>query len=65
MRVSVDRDKCIGAGHCATHVPEVFAQGEDDGVVILLEANPAPELQERVREAAALCPARVIILEED
>jgi hypothetical protein len=33
--------------------PGVFDQGEDDGIVILLDAAPAPELYAEIREAAS------------
>ncbi|WP_417620265.1 ferredoxin [Parasphingorhabdus sp.] len=64
FRVSVDSERCIGAGHCALQAPEVFSQDEDYGVVILLEEYPSEEFHERVREAAKVCPARIITIEE-
>jgi ferredoxin len=64
FRVSVDSDRCIGAGHCAQNVPEVFGQDEDYGVVILLDENPPEELHDRVREAVKMCPAHIIKIEE-
>lgn len=63
MRVTVDTAACIGAGQCALVAPDVFDQ-DDDGIVMLLNAAP-PELEHSaVRRAAALCPARVIALDE-
>ncbi|HLN16944.1 MAG TPA: ferredoxin [Acidimicrobiales bacterium] len=59
LRVAVDADKCIGSGACVLACPEVFAQ--DDGAIVqLLEEHPAPELDERVRQAEQACPAQVI-----
>ncbi|MFE0378775.1 ferredoxin [Streptomyces inhibens] len=43
MHVSVDQDKCCGAGQCVLLAPEVFDQREEDGTVVLL--NPEPPAQ--------------------
>jgi ferredoxin len=64
MRVSIDEDGCIGAGQCVLAAPDVFDQREDDGVVIVLDEEPAAHLHEATREAALLCPAAVIRLAE-
>lgn len=65
MKVTVDEVKCCGAGTCVMLAPEVFDQRDDDGVVILLDAEPAEELHSAVREAASTCPALAIMLSED
>jgi ferredoxin len=65
MKVTIDKEKCCGAGTCVLVAPDVFDQGEDDGIVILLDAAPAPELQASVREAASVCPAAAIMLSEE
>ncbi|MEV4581390.1 ferredoxin [Nonomuraea jabiensis] len=63
MNVTVDTDKCCGAGQCVLLAPEVFDQGEDDGIVILLDPSPAEPLHAAVREAASVCPASAITLD--
>ncbi|MER6085792.1 ferredoxin [Streptomyces sp. NPDC001833] len=60
MKITVDEAKCCGAGQCVLIAPEVFDQRDEDGVVELLDAAPAPELHDRVREAASVCPAVAI-----
>jgi ferredoxin len=65
MKIVVDEAKCCGAGQCVLIAPEVFDQNEDDGIVILLEAEPAADRHAAVREAAAVCPAAAIQLDED
>lgn len=60
MKISVDEDKCIGAGQCALTAPHVFDQREEDGVVILLDADPPAAEQPAVRTAAAGCPVSAI-----
>lgn len=64
MKITVDEDKCCAGGQCVLAAPEVFDQRDADGVVVLLEANPGPELYEGAREAAQICPAAAITLHE-
>ncbi|MHA6765290.1 ferredoxin [Streptacidiphilus sp. PAMC 29251] len=60
MRISVDRDRCCSSGQCVGAVPTVFDQDEEDGAVLLLDPEPAPELHAAVRLAAGICPGRAI-----
>ncbi|MBX9421173.1 MULTISPECIES: ferredoxin [Streptomyces] len=60
MEISVDRDRCLGAGMCALTAPEVFDQDEQEGRVLLLDARPPRERHAAVRIAAGVCPASVI-----
>jgi ferredoxin len=59
MNVFVDTDRCIGTGVCVAACPEVFDQS-DDGTVIVLNASPGPELESKVDNAIAVCPAACI-----
>ena len=63
FKVIVDVEKCIGAGHCVLRAPRIFDQGED-GIVILLDDSPAPELRGAAHKAADLCPSQAITIEE-
>lgn len=60
MKVTVDEDKCCGAGQCVMIAPEVFDQRDEDGIVVLLEAEPGAEHHAAVREAVSVCPASAI-----
>ncbi|MEU6892338.1 ferredoxin [Streptomyces sp. NPDC046557] len=62
MKVTLDPERCVGAGHCVLSAPEVFDQDESDGVVLLLDPEPAASLADAVHEAADLCPARAILV---
>ncbi|MCW2870004.1 ferredoxin [Actinacidiphila oryziradicis] len=64
MRVAVDQDKCVGSGQCVLAAERVFDQRDEDGVVVLLDVQPPKELDEEVRQAAAVCPALAIALSE-
>lgn len=65
MKIAVDEDKCCGAGQCVLIAPEVFDQRDDDGVVVLLDAEPAEEQRAAVRESADVCPAAAIHLSDN
>ncbi|WP_433632202.1 ferredoxin [Nocardia sp. CA-120079] len=64
MKVTIDEDKCVACGQCVAVAPDVFDQRDEDGIVILLDANPPAELAADVREATAVCPALVITIQE-
>ncbi|MCU1627796.1 MAG: ferredoxin [Pseudonocardia sp.] len=64
MRITIDEDRCCAAGQCVLAAPDVFDQRDDDGIVILLDADPGPDQHAAVRDAAAACPAAAIMVEE-
>jgi ferredoxin len=64
MKVTIDMDKCISSGQCVLAAPEVFDQRDEDGLVILLNPSPPAGLAGDVRQAAALCPALAITVED-
>jgi ferredoxin len=63
MRITVDTDRCIGAGQCVLTEPDLFDQG-DDGLAVPLDPEPGPAGAAGAAEAAALCPAQAILLED-
>ena len=64
MKVTVDQDKCVASGQCVLTVPDVFDQRDEDGIVVLLNPSPPGGLAEDVKQAAALCPALAITVED-
>jgi len=64
MKVSVDQDKCCGAGTCVLLAADVFDQRDSDGIVVLLDEAPADPLHDIVREAASVCPGVAITVDE-
>lgn len=63
MRVTANRDICIGAGLCAMTAAKVFEQG-DDGLVVVLNPNPDGDDQDAAREAGNLCPSGAVQITE-
>ena len=61
MKVTADRDVCIGAGMCVM-TAEIFDQGEDGIVVIADAVEVQAEEQQRVRNAVSLCPSGALRL---
>jgi ferredoxin len=61
MKITVDRDRCIGAGQCMLNAPDLFSQ-DDEGTVVVLDEHPSPEQESAARAAENTCPARVITL---
>jgi ferredoxin len=63
MNVKADRDRCIASGSCVVECPQVFAL-DDEGLVVVLDANPDESLREAVQSAADICPAACIDVED-
>lgn len=62
MRITVDRERCIGAGQCVLTDPEIFDQSEEDGRVLLHTAHPPQEAAAAVRRAIQFCPSNALAL---
>jgi ferredoxin len=68
VRVTVDREVCIGSGNCVYTAPEVFEQ-DDEGLVVLVAPGVARDVsgevaaevetphEDAVRAAVAHCPS--------
>ncbi|GAA2598287.1 MULTISPECIES: ferredoxin [Streptomyces] len=64
MRISVDRDGCIGSGQCALTAPELFGQ-DDMGIVHVLPSGADGTDDPLVHEAQRACPVQAITVAED
>jgi ferredoxin len=63
VRVVIDRRRCIGAGTCIVLAPSAFQWRQGDFVKPeVLDPNSVDE--DVLREVAAACPTRAIVLEE-
>jgi ferredoxin len=63
MRVVIDRRRCIGAGTCVVLAPSAFQWRQGDFVKPELR-DPTTVDEDVLREVAAACPTRAIVLEE-
>jgi len=63
MKVNVDYDLCGSNAVCMGLVPQVF-EVREDGFLYVLNENPGPEFDERLRAAVLECPTGAISLEE-
>ena len=61
MKVTIDRDGCIGCGLCAATCPEVFRIAGDG--LSEVYSLPSEKTADKVNEAAENCPVSVIKVE--
>jgi len=62
LRITVDRELCMGSGNCQFWAPGVF-DIDDDGVAVVLD--PAAASEDRVVLAADGCPIKAITIHRD
>lgn len=63
MKVVIDRRRCIGAGSCIVLAPSAFQWRQGDFLKPEL-LDPSTVDEDVLREVAAACPTRAIVLEE-
>jgi ferredoxin len=63
IKVHVDTERCVGAGHCVRAAADVFDQRDDDGIVVLLVDEAPDSLAPNLVKAERLCPSQAIRLE--
>jgi ferredoxin len=56
VKIEADRARCIGAGMCVMTAEEVFDQ-DDDGIVVVLEAEVPAEHVAAAERAVESCPS--------
>lgn len=63
MKVEIDENECSGTGLCTRVCGAVFELNEQMVSSVRVDAIPA-ELQDKVQEAADLCPLQAILITE-
>lgn len=63
VRVVIDRRRCIGAGSCVILAPSAFQWRQGDFLKPEL-LDPSSVDEDVLREVAAACPTKAIVLEE-
>jgi ferredoxin len=61
MKVEVDLDKCTGHGICESIAEDVF-EVQDDGSVLIHDAERPESDRDRMRQAVTQCPAAALRL---
>lgn len=61
LKVSIDRDECIGDGLCCNEAPETFEMDDEDKAVVL---ESSTDDRETILEAARSCPVDAITVED-
>jgi len=64
LLITINEEECCSSGICAMTAPDVFDQRDEDGVVVLLDAEPEPGLHAEARKAARSCPSLAIEVQE-
>jgi ferredoxin len=59
IRVSADRDKCIGSGRCLLSAPDVFDQDRTE-LVVVLDETPPEHQRDAVQLAVKQCPVGAV-----
>ena len=62
MKVTVDRDLCVGIGNCVAMAPTVFKLDGHNKAVVL---NISSVSEDKLMSAAESCPVNAIIVEDD
>jgi ferredoxin len=63
MKITVDRDRCVGSAYCQRIAPATFDLG-DDGIAVVLDADVTGPQAAAAREAETDCPSMAISVEE-
>ena len=61
VRISVETDRCVGAGQCVLAAPDIFDQ-DDFGIVQVLAEPGDAESLEAAEQASLVCPSQSITL---
>lgn len=64
MKLSIDRDRCVGHGRCYGLAPDLF-EPDDEGFAVVLDEHPAAKHEGNVQRAFRNCPERAVIVEQE
>lgn len=64
MKIKIDREKCLMSGECYYNHPEILKMGDDGFPIVLVDDIFDDALRKHAAEAAEVCPAVAISLEE-
>ena len=61
VRITIDRERCMGSGNCAFWAPATFDLDDDMKAVLL---DPDGDDADKVRNAVEACPTHALVIEE-
>jgi ferredoxin len=61
LKITVDRDECIGDGLCCNEAPETFELDDEEKAVVKEDST---ESREVILEAGKSCPTDAITIED-
>lgn len=64
MKVSVNRQRCVGQGMCVLYAPQAFALSDEDGCSETQFEDVPADQEDAVRRAVDACPEQAIVLFE-
>lgn len=64
MRVKANSETCTVSSLCVYKAPNVFDQ-DDEGHVVLLDADPPTDQYDAVRNAVRSCPTRSLSIDDN
>jgi len=64
MRITVDRNLCESTGMCTGLAPDLF-ELDEDGLIVLLNAEPGDELRSAAEQAVRNCPVAAIAVQHE
>lgn len=59
VRITIDRERCMGSGNCAFWAPSTFDL-DDDMKVVLLAGEAGGDPLDKVRNAVDACPTHAL-----
>lgn len=61
MRITIDRERCMGSGNCAFWAPATFDLDDEMKAVVV---DPGGDAGDRIRNAVEACPTHALALED-
>ena len=64
MKVKIDKEKCFMSGECYYNHPELFKMDDEGYPIVLVDDIADGAMKQHAKEAAEVCPAVAITIEE-
>jgi ferredoxin len=62
VRITIDREQCMGSGNCAFWAPSTFDVDDDMKAVVI---DPDGDSVEKVRNAVEACPTHALAIVDE